>query len=238
MLKHTRTLFDQAPYQSSFKGRVLAIGELGIALDQTLFYPTGGGQPGDQGHFILPDGSELAIFCTQRDPLLRSIIWHQIDKAHSAVQVNMDVQGYLDWELRYRRMRMHTCLHLLSAIVDAPVTGCSMTAEKGRLDFDLPELNLDKSSITERLNKLIKSALEVRTVEIPVSEITRANDLSRTRIPPAMNHEAIRVIEISGVDTQLCGGTHVQNTAEIGSVVCDRIEKKSRLNRRITLRFA
>jgi alanyl-tRNA synthetase/misacylated tRNA(Ala) deacylase len=133
---------------------------------------------------------------------------------------------------------MHTCLHLLCALIDAPVTGCSIAADKGRLDFDLPESTLDKEQLTAQLNELIGAALEVRVQELPASEYNRLLELCRTRIPPPANQGMVRVIDIPGVDLQPCGGTHVRNTAEVGAVVCDKIEKKSRHNRRVTLRFA
>lgn len=237
MTQQTRTLFDEAPYQKNFTARVLSISELGVALEQTLFYPTGGGQPGDQGHLLLPDGSEAKVLGTQRDPLLRALIWHQLEKPETLHAVQ-EVQGCIDWERRYQHMRMHTCLHLLCSILKAPVTGCSIGAEKGRLDFDLPELTLDKEQITHSLNELIDAALDVWAHELPVCECQHLFELSRIRIPSPMNQSTVRVIDIPGVDIQPCGGTHVRNTREIGPVVCDRIEKKSRQNRRVTLRFA
>src|SRR5690554_3606579 len=106
---NTRILFDEDAYQSTFKARVLAISELGIALDQTLFYPAGGGQPGDQGHLLLPNGTMLPVLGTQRDPQSWPIVWHSLNKSdYTKIQIYMDVQGYLDWELRYQHMRMHT----------------------------------------------------------------------------------------------------------------------------------
>ncbi|MDH4585161.1 alanyl-tRNA editing protein [Pseudomonas sp. BN415] len=237
MTLQTRSLFDESPYQHTFTARVLAIGELGVALEQTLFYPTGGGQPGDQGHLLLPDGSAATVLGTQRDPLLRSLIWHQLENP-AALQAGQEVQGCLNWERRYQHMRMHTCLHLLCSIIDAPVTGCSIGAEKSRLDFDLPESTLDKEQITRSLNELINAALDVRAHELPASEYRRLLELSGNRIPPPMTHGKVRVIDIPGVDLQPCGGTHVHNTQEIGPVVCDKIEKKSRHNRRLILRFA
>ncbi|MEO4048867.1 alanyl-tRNA editing protein [Pseudomonas sp. CAU 1711] len=234
----TRALFDQAPYQHCFTARVVAVSEQGVALDQTLFYPTGGGQPGDQGHLLLPDGSAVTVLDTQRDPLLRAIIWHRLEDGGAGVQVGMEVQGCLDWERRHRHMRMHTCLHLLCAIIDAPVTGCSIAADKGRLDFDLPESTLDKERITHQLNELIAAGLDVRAHELPAGEYGSLLEMTRTRVPPPTTQGMVRVIDIPGVDMQPCGGTHVRNTAEVGAVVCDKIEKKSRHNRRVTLRFA
>jgi Ser-tRNA(Ala) deacylase AlaX len=236
---HTRALFDEEPYQHQFTAHVLAVSELGVALDQTLFYPTGGGQPGDKGHFLLPSGSIAKVVNTQRDPLLRSIIWHQLEEGVSEVNVGMELQGCLDWERRYQHMRMHTCLHLLCSIVDAPVTGCSIATDKGRLDFDLPEPSLDKEQITLKLNELISAELEVRATMFPVSEYSSLLEITRTQaVAPPVTQGMVRVVEIPGVDIQPCGGTHVLNTSEVGKVICDKIEKKSQHNRRVTLRFA
>ncbi|BBP84411.1 MULTISPECIES: alanyl-tRNA editing protein [unclassified Pseudomonas] len=236
---HTRALFDEAPYQRTFTARVLAVSDQGVALDQTLFYPTGGGQPGDQGHFLLPDGSVVAVVGTQRDPLLRSMIWHQLEEGAGPVTAGVELQGCLDWERRYQHMKMHTCLHLLCSIIDAPVTGCSIAADKGRLDFDLPESTLDKERLTHALNELIEGALDVRTHMLPANEYNTVLEITRTQaVAPPVLQGMVRVVDIPGVDIQPCGGTHVRNTQEIGQVVCDKIEKKSRHNRRVTLRFA
>lgn len=234
---HTHTLFDDEPYQHTFTARVRAVSEQGVALEQTLFYPTGGGQPGDQGTLFLADGTSTMVLTTERDPLLRTLIWHQLENP-TAFKVGQEVQGCLDWDRRYQHMRMHTCLHLLCSIIDAPVTGCSIGADKGRLDFDLPESTLDKEQITLSLNELIAAALDVRTHMLPVSEYQNQPELNRTRIAPPTSQGTVRVIDIPGVDIQPCGGTHVGNTREIGAVVCDKIEKKSRHNRRVTVRFA
>src|SRR5690606_2813816 len=134
----TLPLFDDFPYQTTFTAMVVGLGEMGVALDQTLFYPTGGGQPGDVGNFILPDGSCVMVTGTLRDPVERSVIWHQVEGGLEAFSEGLSVQGCIDWDRRYQHMKMHTCLHLLCSIVDAPVTGCSIGHEKGRLDFDLP----------------------------------------------------------------------------------------------------
>ena len=234
----TRTLFDETPYAQHFSARVMAVSEQGVALDQTLFYPTGGGQPGDQGHLLLPDGSRVAVIGTQRDPLLRAVIWHQLEPGSRPLQAGMPIEGCLDWERRHRHMRMHTCLHLLCALVDAPVTGCSIATDKGRLDFDLPESTLDKEQLSRQLNELVAAGLEVTAKELPAREYNRLLELCRTRIPPPANQSMVRVIDIAGLDLQPCGGTHVRNTAEVGAVICEKIEKKSRHNRRVTLRFA
>ncbi|MCF9008238.1 alanine--tRNA ligase-related protein, partial [Pseudomonas carnis] len=130
----TLALFDSAPYQNAFSARVIAVSEQGIALEHTLFYPTGGGQPGDTGHLTLAEGTRVQVTGTVRDPVLRSIIWHQVDHCPEQLAAGVQVDAGLDWERRYQHMKMHTCLHLLCSLIDAPVTGCSISADNGRLE--------------------------------------------------------------------------------------------------------
>ncbi|MDF2793309.1 MAG: alanyl-tRNA editing protein [Pseudomonas orientalis] len=234
----TLALFDSAPYQNAFSARVIAVSEHGVALEHTLFYPTDGGQPGDTGHLTLADGTRVQVTGTVRDPVLRSIIWHQVQHCPAQLIAGAQVDAGLDWERRYQHMKMHTCLHLLCSIIDAPVTGCSISADKGRLDFDLPEMTLDKDSITRDLNALIEQAHPVQTLSMAATEYATLLQITRTQaVAPPVIQGSVRVIEIPGIDIQPCGGTHVLNTEEIGRVFCEKIEKKSKHNRRVILRF-
>lgn len=212
----TLALFDNEPYRRTFSARVVAVADEGVILEHSLFYPTGGGQPGDSGWLTLADGTEVQVLGTVRDRQLPSIIWHQVQHCPPHLCAGALVNARLDWERRYQHMKMHTCLHLLCSLIDAPVTGCSISADKGRLDFDLPEMTLDKNNLTHALNGLIEQALPVRIYSGP---------------------HATRRVDIGGIDLQPCGGTHVANTAEIGRVYCEKIEKKSAHNRRVVLRF-
>jgi misacylated tRNA(Ala) deacylase len=232
----TLALFDNQPYRSEFSARVIAVVDQGIVLEHTLFYPTGGGQPGDIGHFTLVDGTRMEVVATVRDPLLPSIIWHQVEHCPPHLCAGTLVNASLDWERRYQHMKMHTCLHLLCSLIDAPVTGCSISADKGRLDFDLPEMTLDKDSITRDLNALIEQGHEVSTLSMSATEYSARQPLTRAVAPPSAQG-ALRLIDIAGIDIQPCGGTHVFNTREIGRVYCEKIEKKSKHNRRVILRF-
>jgi len=123
-----------------------------------------------------------------RDPVLRSIIWHQVEQRPEQLRAGMQVDASLDWERRYQHMKMHTCLHLLCSIIDAPVTGCSISFDKGRLDFDLPEMTLDKDTITRDLNALISQAHEVKTLSMPASEYSTLLQITRTQAvaPPVI----------------------------------------------------
>jgi misacylated tRNA(Ala) deacylase len=156
-----------------------------------------------------------------------------------APQVGDRVSVTIDWPRRHRLMRLHTCLHLLGALVPAPVTGCSISPDSARVDFDLPESTLDKADLTERLNALIQARTGVSINCITPEELAAEPDLVRTvgAAPPA-GTASIRIVEIPGVDRQPCGGTHVANTGEIGAVIVTKIEKKSRTNRRVVVNFA
>jgi Ser-tRNA(Ala) deacylase AlaX len=226
----TLALFNSEPYRRVFSAMVIAVVDNAVVLEHTLFYPTGGGQPGDTGHFTLADGTKIDVTGTVRDPLLPSIIWHQVQQCPPHLCTGALINASLDWERRYQHMKMHTCLHLLGSIIDAPVTGCSISADKGRLDFDLPTMILDKDSITRDLNALIEQASPVNILSMPAEEYTNT-------AKPLAIHGDLRMVEVTGIDLQPCGGTHVRNTREIGRVYCEKIEKKSKSNRRVILRF-
>ncbi len=235
----TLSLFNNSPYETEFTARVMEVGESVIALDKTLFYPTGGGQPGDTGHLLMPDGTSLLVKGTFRTPQNKDLIWHEVGAHAEKIEAGIAIAGSINWERHYGHMKMHTCLHLLCAIVRAPVTGCSISYDKGRLDFDLPEASLDKEVLTAQLNELINASHEVTIHHVPAGDYHRRQGLNQGRSLAYMDAtDAIRLVNISGVDVQPCGGTHVRNTSEIGTIVCAKIEKKSRYNRRVTIRFA
>lgn len=231
-------MFDEQPYEHSFEATIIERKDNLIAFDQTLFYPVGGGQPGDTGQVLQPDGSHLRIVDTYRDDTDRSLIWHRLEASEATLQAGDKVSAQIDWDTRYLNMKMHTCLHLLCSLFDAPVTGCSMGQGKGRLDFDLPEMTLTKEQITEALNALISERIDVETRLISPDEYDNALALVRNRYAlPPRSANAVKMIEVRGIDIQPCGGTHIRNTGEIDRVVCEKIDKKGRQNRRIVLRF-
>lgn len=234
----TRKRFDDAPYERQCDATVIAVGADGIELDQTVCYARSGGQAGDSGALTLADGRVLALADTVYADDRRRIV-HVLAEGVASPQVGERVTVAIDWPRRHRLMRLHTCLHLLGALVPAPVTGCSISPDSARIDFDLPESTLDKADLTERLNALITAATDVTVNAITPEELAAQPDLVRTigAAPPA-GTERIRIIEIAGVDRQPCGGTHVANTGEIGAVTVTKIEKKSRTNRRVVVAFA
>ncbi len=230
--------FDDAPYEQQCEATVIAVGADGVELDQTLCYARSGGQAGDSGTLTLADGRALPVADTvYADD--RPRILHVLAEGAAAPQVGDRVTVRIDWPRRHRLMRLHTCLHLLGSLVPAPVTGCSISPDSARIDFDLPESTLDKADLTERLNALIQARTDVTVNTITPEELAAQPDLVRTvgAAPPG-GTARIRIIEIPGVDRQPCGGTHVANTGEIGPVTVTKIEKKSRTNRRVVVAFA
>lgn len=233
----TRKRFDDEPYLGQCDATVIAVNPEGIELDETVCYARSGGQAGDSGTLTLADGRVLTLTDTvYADD--RQRILHVLD-GDTAPQVGDRVTVAIDWPRRHRLMRLHTCLHLLGSLVPAPVTGCSISPDSARIDFDLPESTLEKTDLTERLNALINRSLDVAVNGITPEELAAQPDLVRTvgAAPPAGTAK-IRIIDIPGVDRQPCGGTHVRNTAEIGAIAVTKIEKKSRTNRRVVVGFA
>jgi misacylated tRNA(Ala) deacylase len=234
----TRTRFDDHPSLDHCTATVVAAGAEGIELDETVCYARSGGQAGDTATLALADGRTVAIADTVNADD-RSRILHVPAPDAPLPRVGERVTVTIDWARRHKLMRLHTCLHLLGSLIPAPVTGCGISPESARVDFDLPESTLDKADLTERLNALIHANTAVRTTLITPQELAAQPELVRTigAAPPA-GTASIRIIEIPGVDRQPCGGTHVANTSEIGAVVVTKIEKKSRTNRRVVVAFA
>jgi len=232
----TAPLYRDAPYETSFSATVLAADEQGVILDRSLFYPQGGGQPGDVGTLTGANGNLIAIETTQRDEA--GNVRHRVAADSNLPAVGETVHGEIDWALRHPRMRMHTCLHLLSVVIPEPVTGGSIGDGNGRLDFDLPESTLDRDTVTEALNRLIAENHPVSTEWITEAELDARPELVKTlSVQPPRTGGPIRLVRIGEIDLQPCGGTHVASTAEIGRVRVRKIEKKSRHNRRVSLQF-
>ncbi|MBT3330566.1 MAG: alanyl-tRNA editing protein [Rhodospirillaceae bacterium] len=235
----TELLFRDDPYTKTCEATITAINERGgIELDRTIFYPTGGGQPGDTGVLRLSDGSEIAIATTVKGDGPDGVI-HVPAEGQDVPAVGTTVTAAIDWDVRHRLMRIHTCLHLLSSVVEYPVTGGQISDGKGRLDFDMPEMTVEKDAITERLNELIAQAHPVSVGWISDEELTAQPDLVKTMsVKPPMGQGRVRLIDVDGCDLQPCGGTHVANTSEIGPVRVRKIEKKGKQNRRISIEFS
>jgi misacylated tRNA(Ala) deacylase len=233
----TELVFRDDAYLRSCLARVVAVDERGIRLDRTVFYPTGGGQPGDVGVLRLADGTAIEIVDAVKGDGPDEVI-HVPARDSVQLSVGAEVTAEIDWERRHRLMRMHTCLHLLCAVVPGAVTGGSVGDGRGRLDFDVPGASLDKDAITAGLNKLIAEGHAVAPRWIDDAELEARPELVRTMsVKPPTGAGKVRLLEIDGVDLQPCGGTHVKNTAEIGAVEITKIENKGRQNRRMNVAF-
>ena len=231
-------LFRADAYLGSCTARVTHVNAHGgIVLDRTVFYPTGGGQPGDRGILRLAGGGEIAIATTVHGEAAEIV--HVPEDGAPLPEAGCEVEAVIDWDRRYRLMRMHTALHLLSAVLRYPVTGGQIAEDRGRLDFDIPEAGLDPDEITAALNAHVAADREVRIGSISDAELAARPDLVKTMaVKPPMGQGRVRLIEIDGCDLQPCGGTHVARTGEIGPLAVDRIEKKGARNRRVRIVFA
>ena len=230
----TEELFREDGYLRSCEATVTAVDGGGIVLDRTVFYATGGGQPGDTGVLRTADGREVRIVDCVKDRESGAHL-HVPADGEPALSPGDAVTAEIDWERRHRLMRMHTCLHLLCSLVPGAVTGGSVGDGKGRLDFDAPE-GLDKERLSADLNRLIAEDRAVRFSWIGDDELAAKPDLVRTMsVQPPSGQGRVRIIEVEGTDLQPCGGTHVRSTGEIGRVRVGKIEKKGRLNRRVNV---
>ncbi|MCS6778364.1 MAG: alanyl-tRNA editing protein [Geminicoccaceae bacterium] len=230
----TEPLFRSDAYARTCEALVLTAGPEGIVLDRTVFYPTGGGQPGDRGVLVAAHGAEIAILDTRKGE--GEAILHLPAADAPLPPPGTRVSARIDGERRYRLMRAHTALHLLSAAVAAPVTGGAVGELEGRLDFDLPEPSLDREAIEAKLAAWVAADLPVRAQWIEEAQLDARPELVKTMwVRPPRGAGRIRLVEIEGVDLQACGGTHVARTGEIGRVRITKIEKKGRQNRRIAI---
>ena len=235
----TEFLFRQDSYLQSTPATVMALTpEGGIVLDRTVFYAASGGQPGDSGRIIMADGSIVTIATAIHPDGDKTQIVHVPAEGQALVAVGDTVAAEIDWERRYRLMRMHTALHLLSVVFAYPVTGGSIGEDKGRLDFDMPEVPEDIAGLESALNAMVARNLDVSHEWISDAEMAANPDMIKTmNVKPPMGQGRVRLIRIGDVDLQPCGGTHVRNTSEIGRLALGKIEKKGKQNRRVSLVF-
>ena len=245
----TTELFRADAYQKECSATVLAVRDGAVVLDQTVFYPLGGGQAGDAGVLVLEDGTEIAIADTRKGEdeagNFNGEIWHQpaenMREQLSKLQQGMQVTARVDWARRHRLMRFHTTTHLLCHLVPQLVNGCSITPDYARLDFNMVE-PLDKDALTAGIARLVAAALPVSVGSISDAELDANPALVKSMsVQPPRGGGVVRTIRIGTqdlIDLQPCGGTHVANTAEIGAVLVTKIEKKSATTRRVVLGFA
>jgi misacylated tRNA(Ala) deacylase len=235
----TECLFRDDSYLKDCEARVVAVTDQGgIVLDRTIFYATSGGQPGDTGS-LTAGNVRIPIETAVYTDAAKTEIAHVPVAGSPALNVGDKVTASIDWDKRYARMRMHTALHLLSAVLPYAVTGGSVGDSESRLDFDIPEAGLDKDAITAKVAEMIASNAPVSSRWITDAELEANPGLVKTMsVKPPMGTGRVRLIEIAGLDLQPCGGTHVRATGEIGAVRVTQIEKKGKQNRRVRLALA
>jgi len=232
----TNPLFQQDAYLRTCTATVIEAGEGGVVLDRTVFYPLGGGQPGDTGTLRAADSREWRIIDARKGEGGR--ILHVLEAGATPPEVGTAVEASLDWERRHAHMRMHTCLHLLGSVLRYGVTGGQIAADKGRLDFDTQD-EIDRDAVTAAVNALVAANQSVRSMWITDEELDRQPELVRTlSVQPPRGAGRIRLLEIPGVDLQPCGGTHVAATGEIGPVAVTKVESKGKRNKRVYIAFA
>ena len=234
----TALLFRDDAYLNSTEATVLAVNDRrGIILDRTVFYATGGGQPGDTGTLERAGGT-ISIATTVYGEDKSDVVHVPADGA-PLPEPGETVRALLDWERRHRLMRIHTGLHLLSVVLPFPVTGGAIGADEGRLDFDIDRDVPAKEEIEEKLNALVSANHAVTQEWITDEELLANPGLVKTmKVKPPMGSGRVRLVRIGDIDLQPCGGTHVRATAEIGPLAIGKIESKGKQNRRVRIRFA
>ncbi|MBM9594407.1 alanyl-tRNA editing protein [Roseitranquillus sediminis] len=235
----TRPLFREDAYLREAVGRVLEVQDGSVVLDSSIFYPQGGGQPGDKGTLTW-DGGEMAVSNTIKGEGGKIVL---LSPEGPLPSVGTEVRQLLDWERRFSHMRVHTALHLLSVVIPLPVTGGQIGTEKGRLDFDMAEAPEDKDDIERRLVELIEADLPVFEDWISDEELRANPQLVKTMsVAPPTGAGRVRLIRIGDgeaqVDLQPCGGTHVARTGEIGPITLGKVENKGARNRRVNILVA
>jgi misacylated tRNA(Ala) deacylase len=236
----TELLFRADAYLQSCPATVVAVNDRGgIVLDRTVFYATGGGQPGDAGRIVRAGGEAVPVATAVYDADDRASVVHVAAPGSSLPQPGESVTAEIDWDVRLRRMRVHTALHLLTTVLAYPVTGGAIGDGEGRLDFDIPDAGLDKDALTAALMQAVGREADVRERWISDEELLANPGLVKTMsVKPPIGTGRVRLVEIVGLDLQPCGGTHVRNTREIGEVAVTNIEKKGKINRRVRIALA
>ncbi|MEX6506542.1 alanyl-tRNA editing protein [Jiella sp. M17.18] len=237
----TERVYQEDSYLSTMEARLVrTAGDNGLVFDRTNFFATGGGQPGDTGFVERENGDKIAIGATIYSDDKEDVVM-LAEEGATLPQPGETLVLHVDWKRRYRLMRMHTACHLLSVVLPFPITGAAVGEEESRVDFDLPDAEADKASVTARLMELVGGNHPVFTRWITEAELDANPGLVKSaNVKPPRGAGRIRLVcigEEGAVDTQPCGGTHVQETGEVGEIHIGKIEKKGRENRRFRIRF-
>lgn len=234
----TELLFRDDAYLKMTSARVLSVHERGIELDRTIFYPLGGGQPGDTGALTRANGERISIADTRKGEAIGSVL-HIPAAGTAPPEPGETVSLEIDWQRRYSLMRLHTALHVMSCIVVAPVSGGNIAPDKGRLDFDIDISLLNAEHIERETNTLIARAVDTETVWITDEELDARPELVKTMsVQPPRGAGRVRLLRIPGIDLQPCGGTHVRNIGEIGGIRVVRIRNEGKRNKRVEIVLA
>ncbi len=228
-------LFRDDAYLKTATARVIAVHERGVELDRTIFYPLGGGQPGDTGVLLRANGDRIVIADARKGEGLDSVV--HVPAADAArPEVGEAVTLEIDWERRYSLMRLHTALHVMSCVVVAPVSGGNIAPDRGRLDFDIDMSLLVAEKIEQDTNELIARAVDTETVWITDEELNARPELVKTMsVKPPSGAGRVRLLKIPGIDLQPCGGTHVRNIGEIGAIRVLKIRNEGKRNKRVEI---
>lgn len=237
----TKRLYLENDHCFEAEATVVAVRENSIAFDQTCFYPGGGGQPSDDGSVMFHSGEVLEIVSAQADP--DDIIWHLCRSTPPAGVAGQQAILTLNRERRLALMRYHTVLHVLNTVAlrdyGGWITGVQIGSDYSRIDFKIEGFSSALcSELEQKVNAVLDENHAVTSYYIPEEEFLRRHDLLRTlEVKPPVSHGRVRVVEIKGFDAQACGGTHVSNTAEVGSFSVFRTENKGKINKRLYVRL-
>ncbi len=231
----TEKVFYQDSYRKTHSSEVVEVRDRGVLLGATIFYPLGGGQPGDTGRLTI-NGCDYPVIETRYAEDRENIVHILEQEDLSAIHAGDAVEMEIDWQRRHRLMRMHTSMHLVCSLISAQATGGAVGETSSRLDFDLQGEVVDKEKLTADLNALVEKSIPVSIGSITDEELDSNPGLVRTMsVQPPRGHGTVRTVTIAGTDYQPCGGTHVRNTAEIGELAVTSMKNKGRQNKRISL---
>jgi misacylated tRNA(Ala) deacylase len=231
----TELIFRSDAYLTTARATVTALGERGVELDRTIFYPQGGGQAGDMGMLVREGGERLGVIDTRKGEAPDSVT-HVLAPGSPRLDVGEPVLLELDWTRRYALMRLHTALHLLSCVVVAPVSGGNIVPDRGRLDFDIEMSRLDATAIARETNALIAKAVDTESIWITDAELDAQPELVKTMsVAPPRGSGQVRLLRIPGIDLQPCGGTHVRNIGEIKGITVTKIRNEGKRNKRVEI---
>jgi len=234
----TKLIFRDDAYARTADARVTSVNERGIELDRTLFYPLGGGQPGDTGAVVRANGERIAVLDTRKGETFGSVL-HLLAPGAPRLEPGEPLTLELDWARRYALMRLHTALHVMSCVVVAPVSGGNISPDKARLDFDIDMSLLNAEAIERGTNELIARGVTTQTEWITDEELEARPELVKTMsVQPPRGAGRVRLLRIPGIDLQPCGGTHVKNIAEIGAIRVVKIKSEGKRNRRVEIALA